>query len=248
MNEQQSQIQQRKFKFKSEQIKQSENKFFSSSGKKTKLTKKEKITGNRDKFAVFVSSNESDSDCSRNFSNSTASESDNAKAIIAKMKLNKRKKFTKKRDKTNLTFSPNEYDSPSGNTVMFDDNSLSESENSPNIPKNYSKIEKKIIQQDSIQTEGDISSSINEKQSQFTQSKLKFRFEQIQQRENKRFASKSKSNVTFNDLKKTKLKKQEKITGNRDKFSIFVSSNESDSDCSRMFNNSSANEYDNTKA
>ena len=55
--------------------------------------------------------------------------------------------------------------SAAGNTVMFDDSSLSESENSPKIPKDSSVLEKVMIKQDSIRTEDDIKSRMYEQQS-----------------------------------------------------------------------------------
>ena len=133
--------------------------------------------------------------------------------------------------------------SGSENTIMFD-NSLSESENSAKIPKNSSVMEKEIIKQDSVRTQDYINSSMSQRHHD---SDITFDGEETQQTENI-FASSDNSNVKFNDLKKTKLRKQNKLRGNRDKFSVFVSSSESDSGCSGNFNNSLASESDNTKA
>ena len=138
--------------------------------------------------------------------------------------------------------------SGSENTVMFDVNSLSESENSPKIPKISSVMEKVMIKQDSIRTEDDINNSMYDQQSHgHRNSDITLDGEQTQQNENNIFASSDKSNVTLNDLKKTKLREKEKLTENRDKFATFDSSSKSDSDCSRNFSNSSASESDNTK-
>ena len=134
----------------------------------------------------------------------------------------------------------------SGNTVMFDDNSLSESENSGKITKDSSVLKKVMIKQDSILTEDDIDSSMYELQSRRHHGiDITLDGEQTQQSENNNLASSDESSVTFNDLKKTKLRKQEKLTGNRDKFAVFDSSSESDSD--RKSCNSSASESDNKK-
>ena len=131
---------------------------------------------------------------------------------------------------------------------MFDVNSLSESENSPKIPKVSSVMEKVMIKQDSIRTEDDINNSMYDQQSHgHRNSDITLDGEQTQQNENNIFASSDKSNVTLNDLKKTKLRKKEKLTENRDKFAAFDSSSKSDSECSRNFSNSSASESDNTK-
>ena len=131
---------------------------------------------------------------------------------------------------------------------MFDDNFLSESENSPKIPNDSSVLEKVIIKQDSIQTKDDINSRMYEQQSRRHHDiDIMLDGEQTQHGENNIFGSKDKSNVLFNDHKKTKLRKQKKLTGNRNRFAVFVSSSESDPDCSKNFSNSSASESDNTK-
>ena len=135
-----------------------------------------------------------------------------------------------------------------GNTVIFDDNFLSESENSPKIPNDSSVLEKVIIKQDSLQTKDDINSRMYEQQSRRHHDiDITLDGEQTQHGENNIFGSKDKSNVLFNDHTKTKLRKQKKLTGNRNRFAVFVSSSESDPDCSKNFSNSSASESDNTK-
>ena len=136
--------------------------------------------------------------------------------------------------------------SGSGSTVMFDENSLSESEHSPNTPNNSSVIEKEKVKQDSLRTEDDINKSVNEKESgRHHGSDITLDGEETQRSENNIFASSDESNVMFNDLKKTK---RIKLTGSRDKFSVFATSKDSDSDYSRNFSRSSASESDNTEA
>ena len=134
----------------SEETQRSENNIFAPSDesnvawndlKKTKIIKQEKLRGKRDKFSVFISSKDSDSDHSRNFNHSSVSESDNTKAIITKMNLNKRKKFTRKRNKIILNFLPNEYDSDFSENINY--NSSKESDSDAAVNNTHKSLQRK---------------------------------------------------------------------------------------------------------